>query len=125
MVTGTRMPSLGPLGSCVPRTELEQPRIPQQHLPARSMRSPGSRSPDGLWRSGRRGDARAAQRPVLFPRVGALQDDGPADCYLNPDTVPVTHFGALTLGGSGVCPHARGISAVATSRSLAMSLSSQ
>ena len=46
-------------------------------------------------------------------------------CQLNPETVPVTHFGTFTFGGSGICPHTSGISAVATSRSLATSLSSQ
>ena len=46
-------------------------------------------------------------------------------CHLNPETVPVTHFGTFTFGGSGICPHTSGMSAVATSRSLAMSLSSQ
>ena len=78
---------------------------------------------------------RAAQRPVLFTdRNGKLQDDRPKTpffrndllrCHLNPETVPVTHFGTFTFGGSGICPHTSGMSAVATSRSLAMSLSSQ
>jgi hypothetical protein len=45
--------------------------------------------------------------------------------YLNPDTCPVTHLGTLTLGGSGTCPHISGMSTVASSRSLAMSLNSQ
>src|SRR4029078_10572812 len=45
--------------------------------------------------------------------------------HLNPETVPVTHLGAFAFGGSGICPHASGISAVSRIRSLAISLSSQ
>lgn len=46
-------------------------------------------------------------------------------CHFNPETFPVTQFGTFTFGGFGISPHPSGMSTVATSRSLAMSLSSQ
>jgi hypothetical protein len=45
--------------------------------------------------------------------------------HSKPETDPVTHFGTFACSEVGICPHASGISAVATRRSVAMSLSSQ